>query len=76
LWELCAGSRHESRQQLAHRSEGSVKAPRGHVETLPDGGTEVKLGVWTMNQKTRRAKFTADTLQALAALGLEWAAEG
>lgn len=55
--------------------EGSVTVPRGHVERLEDG-TEVKLGVWTMNQKTRRAKLTADKLQALAALGLEWAAEG
>ncbi|MFF4021180.1 Helicase associated domain protein [Streptomyces sp. NPDC001843] len=53
--------------------EGSVKVPRGHVERLEDG-TEVKLGVWIMNQKTRRAKLTADKLQALAELGLEWAA--
>jgi hypothetical protein len=30
-----------------------------------------------MNQKTHRSKLTAaDTLQALAALGGEWAAEG
>lgn len=55
--------------------EGTVTVPRGHVEQLQDG-TEVKLGVWTMNQKTRRAKLTADKLQALAALGLEWASEG
>ncbi|MEU9273030.1 Helicase associated domain protein [Streptomyces sp. NPDC048251] len=52
--------------------EGYLTVPRGHVETLPDG-TEVKLGVWIMNQKTRRTKVTADKLQALAALGLEWA---
>ncbi|MFB6814438.1 Helicase associated domain protein [Streptomyces sp. NPDC056347] len=52
---------------------GSVKVPRGHVETLPDG-TEVKLGVFLSNSKSRRAKLTVDKLQALAELGLEWAA--
>ncbi|WP_436848734.1 helicase associated domain-containing protein [Streptomyces asoensis] len=51
---------------------GSVTVPRGHVETLPDG-PEVKLGVWLMNQKGRRAKLPAERLTALAALGLEWA---
>lgn len=34
----------------------------------------VKLGVWIMNQKGRRAKLTTDKLAALAALGLNWAA--
>lgn len=52
---------------------GSVTVPRGHVEALPDG-SEVKLGVFLSNSKTRRAKLTADKLAALAALGLEWAA--
>lgn len=52
---------------------GSVTVPRGHVETLP-GEVEVRLGVWVMNQKRRRAKLTADKLAALAGLGLEWAA--
>ncbi|MEV5787465.1 Helicase associated domain protein [Streptomyces sp. NPDC052287] len=51
---------------------GSVTVPRGHVEALPDG-TEVRLGVWLTNAKTRRAKLTDDKLTALAALGLEWA---
>ncbi|MFI9176378.1 helicase associated domain-containing protein [Streptomyces lincolnensis] len=51
---------------------GSVTVPRGHVETLEDG-SEVKLGVWIMNQKGRRAKLTAAKLQALASLGLAWA---
>ncbi|MEU9313753.1 Helicase associated domain protein [Streptomyces sp. NPDC048256] len=53
--------------------EGSVTVPRAHVERLEDG-TEVKLGVWIMNQKGRRAKLTADKLHQLAGLGLEWAA--
>lgn len=52
----------------------SVTVPRAHVEVLP-GGAEVKLGVWVMNQKSRRAKLTADKLATLAALGLEWAAD-
>ncbi|MFE4663819.1 helicase associated domain-containing protein [Streptomyces sp. NPDC056716] len=52
--------------------EGHVTVPRGHIETLPDG-TEVKLGVWIMNQKTRRAKLTPDKLAQLANLGLDWA---
>ncbi|MBQ1101288.1 Helicase associated domain protein [Streptomyces sp. b94] len=52
--------------------EGSVKVPRGHVERLEDG-TEVKLGVFLSNSKSRRAKLTADKLAALADLGLHWA---
>jgi hypothetical protein len=53
--------------------EGSVKVPRAHVERLEDG-TQVRLGVWIMNQKGRRAKLTTDKLAALADLGLDWAA--
>lgn len=52
--------------------EGSVKVPRAHVERLEDG-TEVKLGVFLSNTKTRRAKLTTDKLAALADLGLDWA---
>ncbi|MER5532616.1 helicase [Streptomyces mirabilis] len=44
-----------------------------HVARLDDG-TEVKLGVFPSNTKSRRAKLSAHTIQALAALGLEWAA--
>ncbi|CAL9673479.1 hypothetical protein [Streptomyces sp. enrichment culture] len=51
------------------------EATRIHVELLEDGA-EVRLGVWIMNQKSRRAKLTADKLSALAALGLEWAWQG
>ncbi|MDX3636979.1 Helicase associated domain protein [Streptomyces europaeiscabiei] len=53
--------------------EGSVTVPRAHVERLEDG-TEVKLGVWIMNQKGRRSKLTTDKLAVLAGLGLDWAA--
>lgn len=52
--------------------EGSLTVPRGHVEQLEDG-TEVKLGVWIMNQKGSRAKLTTDKLQQLADLELDWA---
>ncbi len=54
---------------------GSVTVPRAHVETVVIDGEEhaVKLGVWLSNTKTRRAKLTADRLQTLADLGLEWA---
>ncbi|MFB6991415.1 helicase [Streptomyces sp. NPDC056178] len=34
----------------------------------------MKLGVFLSNSKSRRAKLTADKLQAPAALGLGWAA--
>ncbi|MER5381731.1 Helicase associated domain protein [Streptomyces sp. NPDC002688] len=51
---------------------GSVTVPRAHVEQLEDG-TEVKLGVFLSNSKSRRAKLTADKLTALANLGLDWA---
>ncbi|MFF3257778.1 helicase associated domain-containing protein [Streptomyces sp. NPDC002932] len=51
---------------------GSVTVPRAHVEALPDG-SEVKLGVFLSNSKSRRDKLTADKLAALAGLGLEWA---
>jgi hypothetical protein len=44
---------------------------RSHVEVLPDG-TEVKLGVFLSNTKSRRAKLTTDKLTALANLGLHW----
>ncbi|MFD4263304.1 Helicase associated domain protein [Streptomyces sp. NPDC058534] len=54
---------------------GSVTVPRAHVERL-EGGTEVRLGVFLSNSKSRRAKLTVDKLAALAVLGLEWAREG
>ncbi|MEU3550635.1 helicase [Streptomyces longwoodensis] len=49
-----------------------MKVPRAHGGMLPEG-TEVKLGVFHLNSKTRRAKLTADNAM-LAGLGLEWAA--
>ncbi|WP_376346470.1 hypothetical protein [Streptomyces sp. NPDC056352] len=46
--------------------------PRKVVETLPDG-TETKLGIWYSNTKSRRDKLTAEQLDALRKLGVEWA---
>lgn len=62
-------------RQLAQYKDrtGSVTVLRAHVEQLPDG-TQVKLGVFLSNTKSRRGKLTADKLQQLADLGLEWAA--
>ncbi|MGX1564338.1 Helicase associated domain protein [Streptomyces sp. NPDC055506] len=54
--------------------EGHLTVPRGHVERLEDG-TEVRLGVFLSNSKSRRAKLTPDKLAALAELGYSWAAE-
>ncbi|MFD0034909.1 helicase associated domain-containing protein, partial [Streptomyces sp. NPDC127172] len=51
---------------------GSLTVSRSHVERLDDG-TEVKLGVFLSNTKTRRGKLTTERLQTLAALGLDWA---
>lgn len=59
---------------VGETSMGSVTVPRAHVETLPDG-TQVKLGVWAMNLKSRRGKLTTDKLATLADLGLDWAAQ-
>ncbi|MFD6186907.1 hypothetical protein [Streptomyces goshikiensis] len=43
------------------------------MEQLEDG-SEVKLGVFLSNSKSRRDKLTVDKLAALAGLGLDWAA--
>ncbi|MEV5901859.1 Helicase associated domain protein [Streptomyces sp. NPDC052127] len=59
--------------QYKERTGSVGPVSRSHVEVLPDG-TEVKLGVFLSNSKSRRGKLGADKLQALALLGLEWAA--
>ncbi|WP_375964393.1 DEAD/DEAH box helicase [Kitasatospora purpeofusca] len=57
--------------QYAER-EARVVVPRGHVEALADG-SEVKLGVWLSNVKSRRDRLDEAQLAELAALGLSWA---
>ncbi|MCZ7430164.1 helicase associated domain-containing protein [Streptomyces sp. WMMC1477] len=71
-----------ARQYLAR--EGHLKVPRKHEEVLHpanEDGTEsedrtpvaVRLGVWTSNQKARRAQLASARRQALADLGFAWA---
>jgi hypothetical protein len=63
--------------QWVAREGADRPVPRGHSETIAvDGETEpvtVKLGVWVSNTKARRDKLTLEQLDALRALGLEWA---
>ena len=60
--------------QAYREREGHLHVPRKHIETLHiDGFThEVKLGVWIMNQRGRRATLTAERAGALTALGMRW----
>lgn len=71
-----------ARQYLAR--EGHLAVPRKHEEVLhpatQDGAESggqtpvaVRLGVWTSNQKARRARLAPARRQALAELGFEWA---
>jgi hypothetical protein len=48
---------------------GSVTVPRGHVERLEDG-TQVRLGVWRSNMRSRRDSLPDTRRQLLADLGL------
>jgi hypothetical protein len=43
------------------------------IRALEDG-TEVKLGLFLSNSKTRRGKLSDDKLATLAPLGLNWVA--
>ncbi|MFE2728923.1 Helicase associated domain protein [Kitasatospora sp. NPDC059327] len=58
-------------RQYAER-EARVVVPRGHVEALADG-SEVKLGVWLSNTKSRRERLDEAQLAELAGLGVGWA---
>ncbi|MCI3150432.1 helicase, partial [Streptomyces sp. GB4-14] len=57
--------------------EGDRPVPRGAVvEVEVDGEMEpvpVRLGVWMSNAKSRRDRLTAEQLDALRHLGMEWA---
>jgi hypothetical protein len=48
---------------------GSLTVPRGHVEQLEDG-TEVRLGVWRSNMRSRRDSLPDTRRQLLTDLGL------
>lgn len=63
--------------QWVEREGADRPVPRGHTEQITvHGQTEpvaVRLGVWVSNTKTRRDKLTAEQLDALAELGVDWA---
>jgi hypothetical protein len=63
--------------QWVEREGVDRPVPRGHAEEIVvDGKTEpvvVKLGVWVSNTKSRRDKLTAEQLNALRELGMQWA---
>ncbi|MFE0379086.1 Helicase associated domain protein [Streptomyces inhibens] len=64
--------------QWVEREGAGRPVPRGHAEEIAvEGETEpvvVKLGVWVSNIRARRDKLTAEQLDALRGLGMEWAA--
>ncbi|MFI9789115.1 Helicase associated domain protein [Kitasatospora sp. NPDC051984] len=69
----------EALRRFAER-EGHVRVPRQHKEPLEavEGDQEpvlLGLGAWLSNQRSRRAKLTAQQLVALGRAGVEWAAE-
>nr|WP_311314993.1 Helicase associated domain protein [Streptomyces sp. TML10] len=57
--------------------EGQRPVPRGAVVEVAVDGEEgpvaVRLGVWVSNTKTRRDKLSAEQLDALRDLGIDWA---
>ncbi|MEU7723073.1 DEAD/DEAH box helicase [Streptomyces tibetensis] len=63
--------------QWVEREGASGSVPRGHSEEIAvDGEAEpvpVKLGVWVSNTKARRDKLSAEQLDALRKLGIDWA---
>lgn len=63
--------------QWIEREGADRPVPRGHAEEIAvDGDAEpviIKLGVWVSNTRARRDKLTAEQLDALQKLGVEWA---
>ncbi|MBQ0887848.1 helicase associated domain-containing protein [Streptomyces sp. RM72] len=63
--------------QWVEREGAQRPVPRGAVvELVVDGEAEpvpVRLGVWVSNIRARRDKLTAEQLDALQELGVEWA---
>lgn len=55
-----------------HARTGSLTVPRGHTEPIEGVETPVRLGVWLSNTKARRSKLTAEQLEQLAVIGLDW----
>ncbi|MCC3655877.1 Helicase associated domain protein [Streptomyces sp. S07_1.15] len=63
--------------QWVEREGAHRPVPRSHAEEIAvDGETEpviVKLGVWISNTRARRDRLTAEQLDALRKVGMEWA---
>ncbi|GAA2509598.1 DEAD/DEAH box helicase [Streptomyces thermolineatus] len=61
--------------QWVEREGADRPVPRGHSEQITVNGepVTVKLGVWTSNTKSRRDRLTAEQLEALRKLGMQWA---
>ncbi|WP_237518117.1 helicase associated domain-containing protein [Streptomyces sp. SID4982] len=63
--------------QWVDREGAHRPVPRSHSEEITVGSeaasVTVKLGVWVSNTKTRRGKLSAEQLEALRELGVEWA---
>ncbi|WP_372404112.1 Helicase associated domain protein [Streptomyces luteireticuli] len=62
--------------QWVKREGAHRPVPRSHSEQIAvdseAGPVTVKLGVWVSNTKSRRDKLTAEQLDALRKLGIEW----
>nr|MDT0521338.1 Helicase associated domain protein [Streptomyces sp. DSM 41633] len=67
----------EALAQWVAREGANRPVPRAHGEEIAVEGEEepvtVKLGVWVSNTKSRRDKLTANQLDALRELGIDWA---
>jgi hypothetical protein len=63
--------------QWVEREGAQRPVPRGaEMEVAVDGEAEpvsVRLGVWVSNTRARRDKLSAEQLDALRELGMEWA---
>ncbi|MEU6242788.1 Helicase associated domain protein [Streptomyces sp. NPDC047024] len=63
--------------QWVEREGADRPVPRGHSEEITVGGeaepVAVKLGMWVSNTRVRRDKLSAEQLDALRKLGIQWA---
>ncbi|MEU3910404.1 Helicase associated domain protein [Streptomyces sp. NPDC029721] len=62
--------RNLSAAQAYAQREGHLNIPRKHVESLD--GTEIKLGIWVSNQRSRKASLPPERIKALDSLGMRW----
>ncbi|MGW6654357.1 Helicase associated domain protein [Streptomyces rubiginosohelvolus] len=60
-------------QYVAREGEATVKRTHREKIVIDDQEHDLALGIWYANQKQRRDKLTAEQLDALAQLGVDWA---